>query len=276
MMCGGSQTTPTPPPSQPAVLVGAGDIAVCGNGGAVATALLLDQQPGTVFTAGDSVYQNGTTQEFQDCYDPTWGRHRARTRPVPGNHDYGTPGAAPYFAYFGANAGTAGQGYYTYQLGSWLVVALNSEIDIGAASPQLQWLRTTLAASSARCTLAYWHRPLHSSGPDGENPDVQDIWRVLYQYGVEFVVNGHDHLYERFALQDPDGRLDVTKGIRQFTVGTGGAIHYSITTVHTNSEYRLTGVWGVMVFTLTDGSYRWEFLPTDPLVLHDFGIGDCH
>jgi hypothetical protein len=215
---------PPPPPSGPAVLVGAGDIAVCGSLATEATAALLDNIDGTVFTAGDNAYFQGTADEFRRCYDPTWGRHKRRTLPAPGNHEYESPGAAPYFAYFGENAGPPGRGYYSARVGPWHVVSLNSNIPAGEGSTQLQWLREDLAEHPSRCLAAIWHHPLATSGPNG--PDhgriMRDAWRTLQQAGAEFVVNGHDHLYERFTRLESGGRPDQ-RGIRLFIAGTGGA-----------------------------------------------------
>ena len=181
--CGGSTpSSPSPgpgPSGPPAVLAGAGDIGLCGSPAAAATAQLLDRIPGIVFTAGDNAYPNGRAADFRDCYDPHWGRHRERTRPAPGNHDYESPGATPYFAYFGDNAGPAGLGYYSYVAGPWLVISLNSEVLAGLGSPQQQWLRTQLTTSRARCTMAYWHKPLFTSGPNGPNPHMREIWRTF-------------------------------------------------------------------------------------------------
>jgi len=257
------------------VLVGAGDIALCGAPGAELTARLLDGIDGVVFTSGDNAYMNGTAEEFQRCYDPTWGRHRARTRPAPGNHDYGSPGAAPYFAYFGANAGEPGRGYYAYRLASWHVIVLNSEIDAGPGSAQVQWLRAELNARPSACTLAIWHRPLFTSGVNGSNPDMQTLWRVLYEANAEVVVHGHDHQYERFAPQDPDGRPDPTRGLRQFTVGTGGVPLYRLQPHVLNSEV-LASAHGVIVFRLGPGSYQWEFMPAEGSTFRDSGSGVCH
>ena len=208
------------------MLVGAGDIGVCGSSAAAATGQLLDGVNGTVFTTGDNAYPNGSEANFRDCYEPYWGRHRARTRPVAGNHEYEAGGGVPYFNYFGENAGPFGLGYYSYRAGSWHVVALNSEVPSGPGSAQMQWLRAELSGTRSQCTLAYWHRPLFSSGPHGPNASMREIWRVLYEFDADVVIAGHEHLYERFAPQDPDGRADSMRGIRQFTVGTGGAALY--------------------------------------------------
>jgi hypothetical protein len=276
----------TPSPSDPGplpvsaaapsgVLVGAGDIGWCGSAGMALTARLLDNIPGTVFTAGDNTYMSGTAQEFQECYDPHWGRHKGRTRPVAGNHDYGSPGAGPYYSYFGANAGPSGQGYYSYTVGPWRILALNSEIDLGHGSAQMSWLRNQLETHQGRCTAAIWHRPLFTSGPNGGNPDMRDVWQTLYDADVDLVINGHEHMYERFARQSPDGRPDPARGIRQFTVGTGGVPLSQAATVQANSEVRAS-TWGVIVFTFTDYGYAWEFKPADGFSFTDSGVGECH
>jgi hypothetical protein len=161
------------------VFVGAGDIGLCGSPGPELTAKLLDGIPGTVFTLGDNAYNSGTAREYRDCYDRSWGRHKVRTRPVPGNHEYESPGAAPYFEYFGFNAGPAGLGYYSFDLGAWHIVALNSNIAARRNSVQGQWLRADLASSQSRCTIAYWHHPLFTSGPDGATAEMRDFWSIL-------------------------------------------------------------------------------------------------
>jgi hypothetical protein len=263
------------------VLVGAGDIASCDNlAGAEATAKLLDSIPGTVFTAGDDAYPDGSAEDFARCYDPTWGRHRARTRPSPGNHDFHTAHGAAYFRYFGAAAGEPGQGYYSYDLGSWHVIVLNSDCaDVGGCqvgSPQERWLRQDLAAHPARCTVAYWHHPLFSSGRHGNDPEVKPFWQDLYQAGADLVINGHDHDYERFAPQDPDGRADPARGIREIIVGTGGKNHRPFGVPKPNSEVRNADTFGVLKITLHDGSYDWQFIPEAGKTFTDSGSGTCH
>jgi len=207
-------------PSEP-VLVGAGDIADCNRTQDESTAQLLDGIAGTVVTMGDNAYPNGTLTEFNDCYAPTWGRHKARTRPSPGNHDYHAAGVAGYYTYFGAaaspldtNCTSNCKGYYSYTLGDWHIIALNSEIPHGAGSEQEQWLRADLAANPSLCTLAYWHRPRFSSGPHGNDTGVQPFWQALYDHGADVVLNGHDHTYERFAPQSPTGQAEPSRGIR--------------------------------------------------------------
>jgi hypothetical protein len=256
------------------VLVGAGDIGLCGSAGAEATARLLDNIPGTVFTSGDNAYPSGRLADFQNCYHPSWGRHLGRTRPVPGNHEYQTAGASGYFSYFGAQAGPGALGYYSYRVGPWLILALNSEMDIQPESSQIEWMRRELANAGTPCTAAVFHRPRFSSGPNGDNPDVRELWRVLYDHGVEFIVNGHDHLYERFSPQDPDGRLDAARGIRQFTVGTGGTALYRPGARKPNSDIA-SGTWGVVKFTLDDGGYQWEFVPAGDATFRDSGMASC-
>ncbi|MFZ0534798.1 MAG: metallophosphoesterase, partial [Anaerolineales bacterium] len=245
------------------VLVGAGDIAICNSNGTIATSQLLDNIAGSVFTAGDNAQLEGAESEFINCYDPTWGRHKARTYPVPGNHDYNTPGASAYYAYFGTAAGEPGKGYYSYDLGSWHIIALNSVIDVNAGSIEEQWLRTDLAAHPNTCTLAYWHYPRFSSGTThGSNDHMGALWQALYDYGADVVINGHEHIYERFAAQNPQGVAEPARGIREFIVGTGGAYtDYPIGTPIANSEVINNNTYGVIKLTLHATSYDWEFIP---------------
>jgi acid phosphatase type 7 len=251
------------------VFVGAGDIAFC-DGNADATARLLDGIGGTVFTLGDHAYPKGAEQEFRDCYEPTWGRHKARTRPSPGNHDYESPGGSTYFAYFGASAGPPGLGYYDFQLGSWHVLSLNSNTGIPA---QVTWLKNVLGRSRSRCTIAFWHHPLYSSGTSPKVAGIRDWWEVLYEFGADVVLSSHDHLYERFAPQDDRGRPDPERGIRQFIVGTGGAPQHADRSSMPNSEM-LFNAFGVLKLTLLSDSYEWEFIPVSGP--GDSGRGRCH
>jgi acid phosphatase type 7 len=270
---------PPPGPVAPGfeVLVGAGDIALCGPdlASAEATSRLLDSISGTVFTTGDNTQTAGTAEEFRDCYGPTWGRHRSRTRPTPGNHDYQTASGAAYYDYFGAAAGPSGLGYYSYDLGSWHIVTLNGNVSMKAGSAQANWLRQDLEANRASCTLAYWHQPLFSSSVNGSNPASRDVWQLLYDYGAEVVMNGHDHLFERFAPQDPSGRRDDARGIRQFTVGTGGCYLYDVVQLQPNSEVR-GKAHGVLKLTLRGDGYDWQFVPAAGETFSDSGTGTCH
>src|SRR2546426_7206334 len=175
----------------PVVFAGAGDIADCAKTGDSLTAKLLDTIPGTVFTVGDNAYPSGSTADYTNCYGPTWGRHKARTPPVPGNHEYSTQGATPYFTYFGAAAGDPAKGYYSYDLGDWHIIALNSNIAEAAGSAPEQWLRADLPTHPGRCTLAYFHHPLFSSGTL-EDISVRALWQAPYDGGAELGVNGHD------------------------------------------------------------------------------------
>ncbi|HET9910267.1 MAG TPA: DNRLRE domain-containing protein, partial [Anaerolineales bacterium] len=261
----------SPTPSNETVLVGAGDIATCNREQDELTAQLLDNIPGTVFTVGDNAYPNGTYDEFMNCYDPSWGRHKSRTKPVPGNHEYNTSGAAGYFEYFNDIPS-----YYAYDLGSWRIYALNSEIDVSAASAQIAWLKDDLAANPKQCVLAYWHKPRWSSGAEhGSDPAMQTLWQILYDTGAELVINGHEHSYERFAEMDASGTA-VSQGLREFVVGTGGAGLYEFATPLTTSEVRNNVDHGVIKLTLHAASYDWEFIPVSGKTFTDSGSSNCH
>ena len=270
-----SPPPPPPPPSGTVVLVGAGDISECSNNNDEATAKVLDGIAGTVFTAGDNVYTNGTPAEFMNCYEPTWGRHKARTRPSPGNHDYGTSGASGYYAYYGANAGEAGKGYYSYDLGAWHIISLNSNVAATETSAQVTWLKADLAATNKSCVLAYWHHPRFSSGDHGNNTKMSIVWDVLYQGNAEAVVVGHDHNYERFAPMTSSGVRDDARGLRSFVVGTGGTGHRAFRTIQPNSEFRDNVAFGVIKFELSEGAYRWSLVTTTGTAL-DSGSASCH
>jgi len=271
---------PPPPSAAEPVLVGAGDIARCpsmsapATTGAAITATLLDEIGGTVFLAGDNAYEDGSADEYARCYGPTWGRHQARTRPTPGNHEYHSTGAAPYYAYFGDAAGPAGRGYYSYDVGAWHVISLNSNVAADAASAQMQWLRADLAASPTRCAVAYWHHPVFSSGYHGNNRKMAEIWRVLDSAGVDLVLVGHDHNYERFAPQDYLGNADPN-GIRQIVIGTGGVALRPFSTIRANSEVRNSDTWGVLKLTLHAERYDWEFVPQPGAGFSDAGTAQC-
>jgi hypothetical protein len=269
-------------PNADPVLVGAGDIAGCDTTGDEATAKLLDGISGTVFTAGDNAYNSGTPTQFNNCYDPTWGRHKARTKPTPGNHEYLTAGASGYFGYFGSAAGDPSKGYYSYDLGEWHIVALNSMCEkvggCGATSPMVSWLKQDLAANDDKaCTLAYFHHPLFSSGSKhGNSPKMRPSWNALYAANAEVVLNGHDHDYERFAPQRPDGTLDNSRGIREFVVGTGGKSLRPFGTIKANSQVRNANTYGVLKLTLHPTSYEWKFVPEAGKTFTDSGVTTCH
>ncbi|HET9010781.1 MAG TPA: PKD domain-containing protein, partial [Gemmatimonadaceae bacterium] len=273
-----------PPPAPPSldlvsptaqVLVGAGNIASCSTTNDDATATLLDNIPGTVFTAGDNAYSNGTDTEFANCYGPTWGRHKARTRPAVGSKDYGTTNALGYFRYFGAAAGDSAKYYYSYDLADWHVVVLNSKLSTSATSAQVSWLKADLQASTKRCTVAIFNRPYYSS-PSGTYANLKPVWDVLYAFGVELTLHGYNRDYERFAPQDANGNRDDAQGVREFVVGTGGAGTTSFSTIAANSEVRSTGTAGVLKLTLDAGTYGWEFVPVPGKTFTDAGTGSCH
>ncbi len=224
---------------------------------------------------------SGAAQQFANCYDKTWGRLKSRTRPSPGNHEFHSSGAAPYFDYFGAVAGDPKKGYYSYELGAWHIIVLNSECGelggCGVGSPQEKWLRADLAAHPVACTLAYWHKPLFSSGAKhGNDPEIKPLWQALYEANADVVVNGHDHDYERFAPQNPDGVRDPARGIREFVVGTGGKNTRAFAKIESTSEAHETGTFGILKLTLHSNSYDWEFIPIPGKTFRDSGTGTCH
>ncbi len=278
----GSTPTKSPAVSTDAILAGAGDIADCADlSGAEATAKLLEKIVGTIMAVGDLAYPSGTAEQFANCYDKTWGRLKTRTRPAPGNHEFHSAGAAPYFDYFGAVAGDPKKGYYSYDLGAWHIIVLNSECDelggCGSGSPQEKWLRADLAAHPAVCTLAYWHKPLFSSGAKhGNDPEIKPLWQALYDANADVVVNGHDHDYERFAPQNPDGLREPARGIREFVVGTGGKNTREFAKIESTSEAHSTGTFGILKLTLHAKSYDWEFIPIAGGTFRDQGSAPCH
>jgi hypothetical protein len=253
------------------VLVGAGDISTCDNNNDEATAKLLDGISGTVFTAGDNAYSDGTYSEYINCYEPTWGRHKSRTKPSPGNHEYHTSGAAGYFQYFN-NVPS----YYAYNLGAWRIYALNSEISVSSGSAQAAWLQSDLAANPKLCVLAYWHQPRWSSGTThGSASGMQAIWQILYSAGAELVINGHEHNYERFKQMNATGSA-VSQGLREIVVGTGGRSHYSFGSALASSEVRNSTTFGVLKLTLSSTGYSWQFVPVAGSTFTDSGSTACH
>lgn len=252
------------------MLVGAGDISSCDNDDDDATARLVDGvlarfRRAAVFTLGDNVYETGSADDFAQCYAPTWGRFRDRTYPALGNHEYVSEGAAPYYAYFAERAGTAGLGWYSYEWGSWHVVVLNSNCKriggCGRGSPQLAWLEQDLKVHPARCTLAYWHHPRFSSGPDGSTASMSDAWAALSAAGADLVLAGHIHNYERFAPLDADGKPTPDTGMPSFVVGAGGKSHgYFAKDRTVGSQVSNRERYGVLELTLGDGEWRARFL----------------
>lgn len=270
-------SAPLLPPVEPVVLAGAGDIAVCARDDDDATAGVLDSLEGFVFAAGDNLHDPDTAATYEGCYAPSWGRLKERTFPAPGNHDYDYASGAEYFAYFGARAGPPGLGYYSTDIGAWHLVVLNSHaaaVPTAAGSAQETWLRADLAASRARCTIALWHHPRFYHGPFNRNGAVRPFWAALHDARADIVLNGHFHLYERYAPQDADARADAS-GPRQFTVGTGGRALDALAEPAPNLEFRQAESFGVLKLVLGDGWYTWEFVSVDRGVL-DQGRGACH
>jgi hypothetical protein len=279
-----SEDASSAPSTGSPVIVAAGDIASCASTGDEATADLLATIDSTIITLGDNAYDDGSVKNYRECYDPTWGRFKDRTLPIPGNHEYLTRGAAGYFEYFGDAVGGPTEGYYSYDLGGWHIVALNSNhciIEIGGChvlSPQIRWLKADLTANEDKiCTLAYMHHPRFSSGKEhGSTSEVVPLWDTLHEAGADVVLSAHEHNYERFAPQDPDGRLDTERGIREFVVGTGGMSHYEIEAPLTNSEIHNDDTYGVLKVTLRSVGYNWRFIPVEGEVFTDSGHSRCH
>ena len=277
--CGG---VPIP---QPIVMVGAGDIAGCATSGDEATAKLIEdvikQYPeASVFTLGDNVYQNATAQEFSDCYTPNWGSFKTRTYPVAGNHDYLTANATGYFGYYGTKAGDPSKGYYSYDLGAWHIVVVNSNCAaIGgcqAGSNQVKWLRDDLTANKSQCEILMWHHARFSSGADhGNNNFMQDIWKAASDNQVDLVLTAHDHTYERFAAMNADGLADVN-GITEFVVGSGGFSHDALGVQKPNSMIFNADTYGVLQLELFASSYNFKFLSEAGKSFTDSGSGVCH
>jgi hypothetical protein len=287
-------SSPTPAAQRDVVIAAAGDIA-CDPFGTVdrtltkllgwcrmgETARLIEaRHVDAVLALGDEQYQSARTDDFARGYDLTWGALKSITYPTPGNHEYYTPDAAGYFGYFGARAGGAAKGYYSFDLGAWHVISLNGNCDeIGGCdtgSPQERWLRADLASEKDACTLAFWHQPRFSSG--GHHSDVRytAFWADLYAAGADVVLGGHDHDYERFAPQTADGKADAARGIREFVVGTGGKSHDLFSWTVANSEIRNWTTYGALFMTLHPGGYDWEFAPIPGEKFADRGTGRCH
>jgi hypothetical protein len=242
--------------------------------------LVLAAQPAAVLTLGDTQYENNTYAAFLASFNPSWGRFKALIHPAAGNHEYQTANAAGYFQYFGAAAGLPNQGYYSYDVGTWHLIVLNSNCakvgGCNAGSPQETWLRADLAAHPNFCTLAYWHQPRFSSGEFGNEAPYDQFWRDLYAAGADIVLSAHDHDYERFAPQTPDETPDPVGGIREFIVGTGGKNHRAIQVVKPLSEVRNADTFGVLELTLHPTGYDWKFVPVPGGTFSDSGTGTCH
>jgi acid phosphatase type 7 len=256
------------------VVMAAGDIAKCGSSGHGKTAKLISPTTGPVLALGDLAYNDGSLKNYKECYEPTWGKFKDRTYPVPGNHEYYTPNAADYFTYWGKRAGPAGRGYYSFDLGQWHIVALDSNLKDTRMARQNSWLQDDLAKNKRRCVLAYWHHPLFSSSEHGNDPRMRGIADTLYAHKTSVILAGHDHVYERFFPQTPGGKRDLKQGITMFNVGTGGAPLYEFETIHPNSRARYNNRRGVLKLTLKPAGYSWSFINSKKRV-KDKGKADC-
>ena len=263
--------------TQPQVLLAVGDIGTCRSNKDEAVAAMVAATPGTVAALGDIVYPHGSASDFARCFDPAWGPLKSRIRPTPGNHDYDSRSAAPYFAYFGRRAGTPGRGFYAYSLGSWRIIVLNSNcghVGCKQGSQQERWVRAELRRHPSRCTLAYSHHPRFRGV--GHRANLDALWQDLYAAGAEIVLSGHLHNYQRFAPQHPNGARDRRHGIRQFIVGTGGGgLSYADMRTR-NVEVSDASTYGVLKLALAANGYSWSFTPIPGRTFTDAGAGTCH
>ncbi len=246
--------------------------------------LIVDKNPDIVLALGDLQYDSGLYNDFLTYYDKTWGIFKNKTKPVPGNHDYGTQKAKGYFDYFngmGSDSGQAGErdkGYYSFTKGNWKLLALNSNCwamgGCDDSSAQYAFVKKELDKTKETCTIAYWHHPVFSSGPHGNDANMRAIWRLLYEKNVEIVLNGHDHLYERFEKQNPSGDIEKEKGIQEFIVGTGGRNLYALKAKQQNSVFSDSEHYGVLFLSFHERSYDWQFITIDNTVV-DSGTEKC-
>jgi len=275
------EPSPQPPGGRDPVVAVAGDVAAA-NGGSSRTAQILEELGmDAVLMAGDGAYPDGTLADYMSHYEPTWGAFKAVTYPVPGNHEYHVADAAGYFDYFGARAGTRGKGWYSFDLGAWHVIGLNtgrgcSPVKCAAGSEQYEWLRADLAAHRNRCTLAFWHFPRWSRGFYRGSEAVAPLWNLLYDEGADLVFSGHDHDYQRFAALDKLGQPDRDRGIRSFVVGTGGNVAYAVDAPNGVLETSESGTRGILAVTLHADGYDWKFIPEAGKTFTDSGSGSCH
>jgi hypothetical protein len=281
----GAGTAEAPPSAKSISVIAAGDIAQCNgllarNKAWEGTARLVNalSTSAPLLVLGDMAYENGTAAEFSECFAPSWGGFLARSYPTPGNHEYNTPGAAPYYDYYGARAGPERRGWYSVDLDGWHLISLNSNVDMSAGSAQYRWLQADLEANKATpCTLAFWHQPrFGSSLGHVVDPNQADVWKLLYQYRTELILNGDEHIYERFGPLDGDGNRDAVRGMRQFTVGTGGADPYSFALkADPNSERRIQGTYGVLTLNLLADRYEYAFVESSNQNALDLGSERC-
>ncbi len=268
------------------VIAGAGDIACPASAGPYTSCraygtsnLLVSLNPTAVFALGDTQYESGALADFQAVYDPTWGRLKSITHPAVGNHEYLTTNASGYFSYFGAAAGDPSKGYYSYNIGAWHIVVLNSQCanvgGCGLGSPQESWLGSDLTANPTKCIAAMWHQPRWSSGMFGNELLYSQFFTDLYNAHADIVLSGHDHDYERFALQDPNGVADPN-GVRQFVVGVGGSNFTALGPLQPNSQIAQDTTMGILALTLHAASYDWQFIPAAGGTFTDSGTQACH
>lgn len=266
-------TTPTAPPAGSTWVNVVGDTGWCGSPAMAALARLMENLGGDILFAGDLAYDRGTLEEFRRCFDPAYSRFRTRFWAVPGNHEYMTPGAAGFFAYFGDRAGPDTTGFYALRIAGWQVLMLNSNVPMGRGSRQHEFVRVQLQAAP-RCTLAVWHHPFDTSGPNGPHPNQRDLWELLYVNNADVVVAAHDHLYERHAPMNASTQSDPVRGIRLFISGGGGAPPYQRARAAIRSEL-LISTHGLLRLKLEPALYEWEFLGVNGNVL-DRGLNICH
>ena len=269
-------TTPTPGPTTVTTnwVNIVGDTGFCGSPVMSQLSRLITDFGGDLLLAGDIAYPSGTFDQYMKCFDPELGRFKSRAWAAPGNHEYETPGANGYFAYFGERAGPERRGYYAIREASWQVLMLNSNLPMTRNSPQFDFVRQQLTTNPARCAMAIMHHPFDTSGPNGPNPNQRDLWEMMYVLGLDVVVSGHDHLYERHAPQDASQRADPVRGIRLFIAGTGGATPYARARAAAHSEMLLS-VQGLLRLKLEPALYEWEFVDVNGTV-RDRGLNICH
>ena len=277
----GSGDVPTMPPIVPAPGTASttvnilGDTGWCGSPAMAPIARLFDRFDGEIILAGDLAYPSGSQEDFRNCFEPSFGRFKSRMRAAPGNHEYmASASAEPYFTYFGDRSGPSRLGFYSFRAAEWTVLMLNSSIPIGRGSPQLAFVRQVLQQAPTRCTMAVLHHPFDSSSLNGPTPSLRDLWELMYNLGGDLVVNGHDHVYERHSPVNPDQRRDDARGIRQFTVGTGGATLYGRMRTAINSEMLISS-YGILRLKLDPALYEWQFMDVNGNVV-DRGLNVCH
>lgn len=273
-----TSSEPTEEPSHRMIAVG--DIAACYSTGDEQVAAMVANMPGTIATLGDTVYTFGYLGDYFRCFQPSWGPLKSRIRPAIGNHEYLWKGGSPFFNYFRSAAGPRHRGYYSYDLGSWHIVVINSNCakigGCGPGSPQYSWLRRDLRLNRGRCSLAYWHHPRYSIGRMGPYAGMKPVWNLLYRYGTEAVLTGHDHNYQRYTPIGDAGVRDTRRGIREFVVGTGGASKQAITRYSSYVEASQDDYYGVLKLDLYKSHFSWEFVSTPDGAYSDSGEDRCH